>query len=246
MRIIGRKPVLELLESGAPVQKVKVQLGTQGRVIGQIIKLAKSRGVPVDRVPPQVAKKAFGGGNHQGVIAETAPTPLRNLDELGSETVPVRYGLLVVLDGITDPHHLGAIARSALAAGCDGLVLPARRAAPVSDTAIKASAGTLTRMPIIQVTSLPDTLRHLKDQGWWIVGTEGANKGSHSVWEHDWDKQTVLVIGSEGEGMSRLVGELCDHHVAIPMAADVDSLSASAAASVILFDVARKRGNMAE
>lgn len=240
--------MLELLESGAPVQRVKVQLGTQGRVIGQIIKLAKVRGVPVDRVPPQVAKGTFGGGNHQGVIAETAPFTLHKLEELDTAKIPVKHGLLVALDGVTDPHHVGAIARSALGAGCDGLILPARRSAPVTETAIKASAGTLNRLPVVQVNSLSDSMRQLKEMGWWTVGAgmpdpsnTKTGQESKELWKHEWDEKTLLVIGSEGEGMSRLVSELCDHHVWIPLEEDVESLSASAAASVILFDIARKR-----
>ncbi len=263
MRIIGRKPVLELLKSGKPVQRVRIALGTQGRIIGEIIAEAKKRGARVDRVSPDVAKRTFGHDNHQGVVADTAPTELLGLGDLGSKRAPVRNGLVVALDGVTDPHHLGAIARSGLAAGCDALLITARRSAPMTDTALKASAGTLTRLPVIQVSSLGDALNELKKSGWWIHGAAGS-PGSEKVdgsraarseqrdksqedrkpkrlWDHAWDPRTVLVIGSEGEGLSHRVKKLCDHLVAIPMAANVESLSASVAASVILFDIARKR-----
>lgn len=232
--------MLELLQSGKPVQRVRVALGTQGKIIGEIIAEAKKHGVRVDRVPPDVVKRTFGEGNHQGVVAETAPTELLELKDLGSKRAPVRYGLVIALDGVTDPHHLGAIARSALAAGCDALVITARRAAPLSDTAVKASAGTLTRIPLIQINSLGDALTHLQKEGWWIHGAAGG-PDSKSLWDHTWDDRTVLVIGSEGEGLSHRVKKLCDHLVAIPMEQHVESLSASAAASVLLFDIARKR-----
>ncbi|MFH0882371.1 MAG: 23S rRNA (guanosine(2251)-2'-O)-methyltransferase RlmB [bacterium] len=259
MRMIGRKPVLELLQSGKPVQRVRIALGTQGKIIGDIIAEAKKHGVRVDRVAPDVVKRTFGAGNHQGVVADTAPTELLELSDLDSQRSPVRYGLVIALDGVTDPHHLGAIARSALAAGCDALVITARRSAPLSDTAVKASAGTLTRLPVIQVSSLGDALMVLQKDGWWIHGAGSPVSGdapklhgaaqaySHQddrvnlLWDHVWDERTVLVIGSEGEGLSHRVKKLCDHLVAIPMAENVESLSASAAASVILFDIARKR-----
>jgi len=238
MRIIGRKPVLELLQSGAPVQRVSIALGTQGRIVGEIISEAKKRKVRIDRVPPNVAKKAFGPGNHQGVVAEAAPMPLRELKELG-KSIPVKHGLLVALDGVTDPHHVGAVARSALAAGADAMLLPSRRSAPLTDVAIKASAGTLTRLPIVQAGNLSDALLLLQKDGWWIHGAAGGE--GDGLWGHRWDERTVLVIGSEGHGLSQRVRKVCDALVQIPLAGEVESLSVSAAASVILFDIARVR-----
>jgi len=240
--------VLELLQSGQPVQRVRIALGTQGRIIGEIIAEAKKQGVRVDRVPSDVAKRSFGAGNHQGVVAESAPTELLDLKDLGSKRAPIQSGLIIALDGVTDPHHLGAIARSALAAGCDALVMSDRRSAPLSETAVKASAGNLTRLPVIQVTSLGDAILRLKKEGWWAVGASGDTASDKSVqlWDHEWDDRTVLVIGSEGEGMSHRVTKECDHLLVIPMLNNVESLSASAAASVILFDFARKQGKQTE
>lgn len=239
MRVIGRKPVLELLQSGKPVQRVQVALGTQGRIIGEIIAEAKKRKVRVDRVPPNVAKKAFGSGNHQGVVAEAAPMELRELKDLG-KAVPVQHGLLIALDEVTDPHHVGSVARSALAAGCDGLILPSRRSAPLTDTVLKTSAGTITRLPVIQVGNLSDALIRLQKEGWWIHGATGES--GESLWKHGWDDRTVLVIGSEGKGLSQRARKVCDSFVQIPLANRVESLSVSASAAVILFDIARRRG----
>ena len=238
MRVIGRKPVLELLQSGAPVQRVQIALGTQGRVIGEIIAEAKKRKVRIDRVPPEVAKKSFGGGNHQGVVAEAAPMPLRDLKDLG-KAVPVHHGLLIALDEVTDPHHVGSVARSALAAGCDALILPARRSAPLSDTVVKTSAGTITRLPVIQVGNLSDALIQLQKNGWWIHGATGEQ--GDELWDHGWDDRTVIVIGSEGRGLSQRARKVCDSFVQVPLTNNVESLSVSAAAAVILFDIARKR-----
>lgn len=238
MNVIGRKPVLELLRSGRPVRRVAVVLGAQGKIIGEIIREAKACGVRVVRVPPDRAEAVLGRGNHQGVLAETAPVVFRALNEIG-RGIELEYGLLLALDGITDPHHLGAIARSALAAGCDALILPERRGVLPNETAVKASAGTLLNLPVIVVKNLPRALERLQGDGWWVHGAAGG--AGTSLSDHDWDDRTVLVVGGEGRGLSRRVGELCDHHVAIPMQAGVESLSASAAASVILFDLARKR-----
>ncbi len=239
MNVLGRKPVLELLQSDRPVKRVTIVLGTQGRIIGEIIKAAKAKNVRVDRIPSERAKQVIGPGNHQGVMAEVSPVTFHTLNDL-NDTIPITHGLIVALDGVTDPHHLGAIARSALAAGCDAILLPERRGATPNDTALKASAGTMLRLPVIVETNLSRAIELLKKDGWWVHGTTGA-EGSN-LWDHTWDEMTVLVIGSEGEGISPRVLSFCDHQVRIPMAADVESLSASAAASVILFDIARKRG----
>jgi len=238
MRIVGRKPVLELLQSGKPVDKVRVVLGTQGRIVGEIIAEAKKRGIRVDRVNSEVARRTFGNSNHQGVVAEASPIQFYSLSDLDKK-IPVRHNTLVALDGVTDPHHLGAVARSALGSGCDALILPARRSAPITDTALKASAGTLNRLPVIRVGNLSDTIIQLKKDGWWVHGAAG--EGSKILWDHEWDKRNLVLIGSEGDGLSQRVRKLCDFLVQIPLESKVESLSVSAATSVILFDLYRKK-----
>ncbi|MBZ0263331.1 23S rRNA (guanosine(2251)-2'-O)-methyltransferase RlmB [bacterium] len=237
MNIIGRKPVLEALEGDTPVRRVAIALGTQGRIIGQIIKAAKVRGIRVDRIPQNRIAKEFGNGNHQGVLAEVSPTKLYSLNDLGT-TIPIKNNLLIALDGITDPFHLGAVARSARAAGCDALIMQDRRSAPLSEVAVKASAGHLTRIPIIQVTNISDTILSLKNMEWWIYGLAG--EGAKSLWKHDWDGKICLVLGSEGKGLATRVENVCDQLISIPMLNGVESLSASSAASVVLFEVSRQ------
>ncbi len=238
MNVIGRKPVLELLKSGKPVKRVVLVLGSQGRIIGEILAVAKSKGVRVDRVPAERADQVIGRGNHQGVLAEISPVTYHSIRDI-NDSIPINNGLIVVLDGVTDPQHLGAIARSALAAGADAIMLQERRGALPNDTSVKVSAGTLLRLPVIVETNIGRALELLKKDGWWIHGTSG--EAESNLWDHKWDEMTLLVIGSEGEGMSQRVSEICDHTVRIPMESEVESLSASAAASVILFDIVRKR-----
>ncbi len=238
MDVIGRKPVLELLKSERPVQRVAVAIGTRGEIIGDILREAKRRGIRIDRIPQDRVKRVFPTGNHQGVLAETSPFKIRSLAELESGSLPVRHGLLVALDGVTDPYHLGAIARSAAAAGCDGLIQPQRRSAPLGDTAVKASAGMLLRLSVIGVKNLADALLALKKQGWWIYGT--AMDGDGGLWDHEWPERSVIVFGSEGKGISHRVAQSCDAKLSIPMQPGVESLSVSAAAAVILFDRLRK------
>ncbi len=244
MRVIGRKPVLELLQSDKPVRKVLIVANAKGRIIGDIVREAKARKVRIDRIAPEQTGKLLGGGNHQGVGAEVSPVELLPLQALGGRKAPIESGMVVALDGVTDPHHLGAIARSGRGAGCDALILPARRSVQVNDIAIKASAGLLLQLPVIQTGNLSDALLQLKKQGWWVVGAAGEK--SATVWEFEWPEKCVLVMGSEGEGLSQRVRKTCDSFVAIPLENNVESLSVSAAASVLLFDSARKRGELLE
>jgi 23S rRNA (guanosine2251-2'-O)-methyltransferase len=238
MNVIGRKPVLELLQSGKAVKRVVLVLGSQGRIVGEILAAAKKKGVRVDRITSERVNQTFGRGNHQGVMAEISPVTYHSINDL-NDSIPINNGLIIALDGVTDPHHLGAIARSALAAGADAILLQERRNALPNETSVKVSAGTLLRLPVIVESNLSRAIELLKKDGWWVHGTTG--EAESILWDHKWDEMTLLVIGSEGEGLSQKVGELCDHQVQIPMDQEVESLSASAAASVILFDMVRKR-----
>ncbi|GBE29261.1 MAG TPA: 23S rRNA (guanosine(2251)-2'-O)-methyltransferase RlmB [Bacteroidetes bacterium] len=238
MNIIGRKPVLELLRSDKAVKRVVLVLGSQGRIVGDILSAAKSKGIRVDRVPSERATQVLGHGNHQGVLAELSPVTYYSIRDI-NDTIPIENGLIVVLDGVTDQHHLGAIARSALAAGADAIMLQERRGALPNEISVKISAGTLLRLPVIVETNISRAVELLKKDGWWVHGTFG--EAGTDLWEHEWDEMTLLVIGSEGDGISHRVTEFCDHKVRIPMGNEVESLSASAAASVILFDIVRKR-----
>ncbi len=239
MNIIGRKPVLEALRSGQPISRIKLAIGVQGRIIGDILSEAKKQRIRIDRIPAERVNRDMGGGNHQGVIAEASPVEMFLPSDIGGKNIPIRYRLLVALDGVTDPHHLGAIARSAAGAGCDALLVPAHRSATMNETAIKSSAGLLLKLPFVQAGNLGNTLTKLRADNWWVVGAD--MRGDSNLWEYSWNRPTILVMGSEGKGLSSRIANLCDELISIPLESGVESLSVSAAASVILFDISRKR-----
>jgi 23S rRNA (guanosine2251-2'-O)-methyltransferase len=238
--IFGRNPVRETLErDAARLEKVMLQKGAGGRDISEIRRLASQAGIQVQYVPAVRLTQLSGGGNHQGVAAVSAPLPYAELNEMlgkiagtREEVVATRPRLLV-LDGIQDPYNFGAILRSAVASGTRGVIVPERNMAPLNAAALKASAGTAGRIPISRVTNVADTLYELKERGYWVAGTD--SDGETSVWEMDWDRPLVLVVGSEGEGIRRRVLEACDYRIRIPMKGPAESLNASVAAGIILF-----------
>jgi 23S rRNA (guanosine2251-2'-O)-methyltransferase len=183
------------------------------------------------------------GQRHQGVLGEGGPFVytefedlLRNLKNRGDAA------LVLALDGITDPHNLGAILRSAAAAAVDGVVLPERRSAAVNETVIRASAGTAGRVPVCRVVNLGRALDELKEAGTWIYGL-AAGEDSHSYLEEPFDRATVLVLGAEGEGLHQKIRERCDGLLSIPMPGGIESLNVSAAAAVTMFRVLARRGD---
>jgi 23S rRNA (guanosine2251-2'-O)-methyltransferase len=246
-RIIGRNPVREALEGAGEVgiEKVMLQHGAGGEGIAAIRQAAEARGVPVQYVPPRRLKHEARGGVHQGVVAIAAPFRYRAPDALLSEIAPtwddVRAAkpLLLVLDRITDPRNYGAILRSAVAAGVDGVFVPATHMAPLSAVAVKASAGTAPRVPIARTTDLVTFCQSLKERGYYVVGADGA--AEQSVWATDFDRPVAVVIGSEGQGMRLDVAAVCDERVAIPMRGPAESLNASVAAGILLLTAARPR-----
>ncbi len=239
MKIIGRKPVLEALKSGENIRRVMVAINSRGRIIGEIISAAKSRDIRIDRIPPNNVKRSLGEGNHQGVAAELSPVKLHSLTSILRQKVKTEYSTLIALDKVTDPYHIGAVARSALGAECDGLVLPQRNSGYVNETSVKTSAGALLKLPVIQVKNLSDALIELKDNGWWVYGTAGG--GDKSIWDFDWPDKVVMVVGSEGKGISQRIANICDDIVTIPISNELESLSVSSAASVVLFEILRSR-----
>jgi 23S rRNA (guanosine2251-2'-O)-methyltransferase len=240
--IYGRHPVREALRTGAPVQKLYLHYGTRYRE--ELERLARQRGIPVTVVDAaRFAELARSAGatdvaQTQGVVALCAPTRLWKLEELVG-SAPQPDALLVALDGIEDPQNLGAIARSAEAAGCAGLLLPRHHGTPITPAALKASAGALVRLPVTVVANLAQALRWLRDRGFWIVGT--AADGERLYWEPLPVLPIVLVIGGEHRGMRPSIRKLCDWVVRIPLRGAVESLNASAAAAVVLFELRRQR-----
>jgi 23S rRNA (guanosine2251-2'-O)-methyltransferase len=245
--IVGRNPVQEALsDPETQIEKILVRQGAGGGAINAIRRTAKLRGIPVQFVPESRLNKIAAGAGHQGVAALTAPVAYLEIDDLLSaiaadtDEVRARKPILLLLDGVQDPHNFGAILRSAVAAGVDGVVIPRHGMAPLSAVAIKASAGTAFRIPIARVPNLADALYPLKERGYWVLGAD--SEGEETIWTCDWDRPLAIVMGSEGKGLRRRVAEGCDLLISIPMRGNAESLNASVAAGIILFAAARERG----
>jgi 23S rRNA (guanosine2251-2'-O)-methyltransferase len=244
--VAGRNPVREALQRRPEqIEKVMIRRGASGEAISAIRETATNAGVPVQHVPEARLHHEAGDVNHQGVIAIAAPIQYHVADDLLSEIAPswdavrTRKPLLLAVDRITDPRNFGAVLRSAAAAGVDGVFVPNQYMAPLNAAAIKASAGTATRVPIARVNDLSALLKQLKERSYWVIGADGT--ADTSVWAMEWDRPTVLVIGSEGEGLHPSVRDECDRLVSIPMRGPVESLNVSVAAGILLFAAARPR-----
>ncbi len=241
-RVAGLHPVRELLRAGHRLHVVRVA-GDRRRsaVLDEIVDLAAAQDVPVEYVERDVLDRLAPGLLHQGVVADAPALPAHDLDTILDrlEADAVRP-LLVALDGVTDPHNVGSIARSAEAVGAHALLLPARRAAHVTPTVEKAAAGALAHLPVIEVTNLGRTLRHLHDRGVWSLGLDA--EASDLLHGHPLAAEAcVLVVGGEGDGLGRLVRERCDVLVRLEMHGRVGSLNASVAAAVAAYTLLRAR-----
>jgi 23S rRNA (guanosine2251-2'-O)-methyltransferase len=245
--IIGRQPVLEALErDDAGIEKVMLGQGAEGERIGAIRQAAQTRGAPVQYVPEARLRHEAEGAAHQGVVAIAAPLRYYDVDDMLSEIAPTwgdvkdRQPVVLAIDRVTDPRNFGAMLRSAVAAGVDGVVVPTREMAPLNAAAIKASAGTAPRLPIARTDDLARVLTQVKERGYWVVGAEGTAETPY--WEVDWERPLVVVLGSEGEGLAPAVADACDTQAAIPMEGPAESLNVSVAAGLLLFETARARG----
>lgn len=235
--IIGRNPVREALRSGQPIDTLYISAGSGG--LGEILKLAKEAGAVVKTVTEQKLSQMAEGGAHQGVAAVGACASYVELEELlevsrKKGTLP----FLIICDEIEDPHNLGAIIRTAEAAGADGIIIPKRRSAALTATVHKTSAGAASWLPVARVSNLGAAIDRLKKEGIWIYGTD-MDGSPYS--ETKFDGAAALVIGSEGKGMSRLVREKCDFLVKLPMFGKITSLNASVAAGIFMYEVVRQR-----
>lgn len=243
--LAGRNPVREALEGAEPIEKVFLATNVTGRAAAEIRGLCRAAGVPLQTVPPARLEHLVPGVNHQGVVAAVAAVGYADFDDMlrtiaaDLETVRRERPIVVLLDGIQDPHNLGAIIRSAVAAGASGVVIPDRGAAPLNAAALKTSAGTARHIPVARVSSLREAILQMKERGYWIAGAAGD--GETSVWDMDWDRPVGLVIGSEDRGMRRGVADACDYRVHIPMRGPAESLNASVAAGILLFAAIRTR-----
>lgn len=234
-RINRINPLLEALKSSSlRVTKIFIQRDTQRRRVAEVIKMARSRNVPVVCVP----KRRLDGmdKHHQGVIALASSKAFASVESIlsGSETP-----FLIVLDGIEDPQNLGAIIRTAEGAGVGGIILPERRSAGLTDAVSSVSAGALEHIMVARVKNLARTMDHLKERGIWFVGAEG---GSGNDWfDFDYTVPLGLVFGSEGKGLRPLVKKKCDRILSIPLLGEVSSLNVASAAAIFMYEVVRQR-----
>ena len=236
--IAGKNPVLEALRSGREINKLWIAEGVKKSGVQELIELAKERGVLVQFVPKQKIDKL--ADNHQGIVASVAAYDYAELDDLFNVAQSKKEDpFFIILDELEDPHNLGSIMRTADAIGAHGIIIPKRRAVGLTAVVAKASTGAIEHVPVVRVTNLAQTVDELKDRGVWIAGTDA--KGSQDYRKMDATLPLALIIGSEGKGMSRLLKEKCDFLYHLPMIGHVTSLNASVAASILMYEVYRKR-----
>lgn len=237
--LIGIHPIVEALRAGRPIERILVARGAGGHRLQEVIDLARTSGTPLRFEDRGALDRLAGVKSHQGIVALGAEKKYAELDEVASTG-----GLLVVLDGVEDPHNLGAIIRTAHAAGAEAVIVPERRAAGLTETVAKAAAGALEHLPVVQVVNINHTLRSLKDDGYFIYGLD--EKGDVSYDTVDWPARTAIVMGAEGKGLHDLVKRNCDALVRIPMAGKIASLNVSVATGIVLFAWRSRRDRKAE
>jgi len=235
--VTGFHAVEEALASGRALDRVVLARGRHGERVEAVVRLAKSRGVPVRFEDRQQIDRATGTREHQGVAALAAAKGVAELEDLLRDAAET--DVLVLLDGVEDPHNLGAIVRTSLAAGAKGVVIPERRAAGLSDTVERASAGALAYLPIARVKNLVRAMEQMKEAGYWLVGLD--EKAEKSYTDVDLRGKVAVVLGREGEGLHELTRKRCDFLVSLPTTGPVKSLNVSVAAGVMLFEIVRRR-----
>jgi 23S rRNA (guanosine2251-2'-O)-methyltransferase len=239
--VFGRNSVIELLNSDRTINKLFIQKGENYGSIRKVIDLARQKKIVISEVHKSKLDEMTSNQNHQGVAAQTSPYEYCEIDDILSvarerEECP----FIIILDGIEDPHNLGAIIRTAECMGVHGIIIPKRRAVAVTDTVAKVAAGALEHMKIARVNNINDSIEELKEKGVWIVGTDAA--GNDNLSGIDMKGSIAIVIGSEGEGMASLTRKRCDFLAKIPMKGKITSLNASVTCGMVIYEVARQRG----
>lgn len=239
LKIEGRNAVLEAFRSGKTIDKVFLLDGCMDGPLKTITREAKKQDTIINYVNKERLENLSETGKHQGVIAMAAAYEYVEIEDiLAKAEEKGEPPFIVLLDGIEDPHNLGAIIRTANLAGAHGVIIPKRRAVGLTATVAKTSAGALNYTPVAKVTNLTQTIKELKEKGMWFVG---ADMGGETMYNLDLKGPIGVIIGSEGEGISKLVKENCDFIASIPMKGDIDSLNASVAAGVLAFEIVRQR-----
>lgn len=238
-KIIGRKPVLEAINSGAEIEVIYVAFGQHGDAINRIFTSAKKNKIKITQVTPQKFNAIAKSEDAQGVVAFKSTQKFYELDELIEESKKSTLPLLLLLDTIQDPHNLGAILRTAECAGVDGVIITTNQSAPINETVEKISAGAVFHLKICKVHNLVQTIDELKKDGYWIVGTSLSGEKFYN--QLDYKMPIALVVGNEEKGIRKLVAEHCDFLVKIPMKGKIDSLNVSVATGVLLFEIINQR-----
>ncbi|WP_102349377.1 23S rRNA (guanosine(2251)-2'-O)-methyltransferase RlmB [Bacillus sp. Marseille-P3661] len=242
--IIGKNPVLEALRAERDINKIMIAEGSNKGQMQQVLNLAKKGGVIVQFVPKQKIDQLVSG-NHQGIIASVAAYKYAEIDDLFNAAAAKNEDpFFLILDEIEDPHNLGSILRTADASGVHGVIIPKRRAVGLTAVVAKVSTGAIEHVPVARVTNLAMTIEELKERGLWIAGTDA--KGKQDFRQMDASMPLGIVIGSEGRGIGRLILEKCDFLLRLPMVGKVTSLNASVAASLLMYEVYRKRNPIGE
>jgi 23S rRNA (guanosine2251-2'-O)-methyltransferase len=242
-RLTGIHAVREALEAGRAFDRIVIAKGRQDTRVEEIVQLARGRNISLRFEDRSQLDRLADSNDHQGIVALVAARAAGTLDEIlavaNAGVGRGEKGLIVLLDGVEDPHNLGAVIRTALAAGAHGVVIPERRAAGLTDTVARASAGALAHLPVAKVTNLARTMEELKEAGYWLVGLdEQADKNYTEV---DYTSPVAVVLGGEGKGLHELTRKRCDFVVSLPTTGPVKSLNVSVAAGVVLFEVLRQR-----
>jgi 23S rRNA (guanosine2251-2'-O)-methyltransferase len=242
-RLTGIHAVKEALEAGRAFDRIVIARGRQDTRVEQIVQLARGRNISVRFEDRSQLDRLADSKDHQGVVAlAAARAPAALEDILAAANAGAGHGskgLIVLLDGVEDPHNLGAIIRTALAAGAHGVVIPERRAAGLTDTVARASAGALSHLAVAKVTNLVRTMEELKEAGYWLIGLD--EEADKSYTEADYTSPVGIVLGGEGKGLHELTRKRCDFVVSLPTSGPVKSLNVSVAAGVVLFEVLRQR-----
>ena len=238
--LVGRNAVTEALKSGRGINKLWIASGDREGSVSEIAALAKERGIVVQYVERAKIEALAGGHRHQGVLAYVAPVPYAELDDiLKAAEEKGEAPFLVLLDELEDPHNLGALLRTADATGVHGILIPKRRSVSLNATVAKTSAGAVEYVPVARIGNIAQTLKKLKEKGFWVAGAD--MDGEKAYYEADLTGPLVLVVGSEGKGMSRLTKEACDFIVRMPMVGRINSLNASVAGSILMYESMRQR-----
>src|SRR3989339_625933 len=236
--ILGKNSIIEALKSGRPINKIFIAKGLHG--IEEVVNQVRQKKILYEFLDRSELDRIAKNAKHQGLIATVSPAIYVSVEEIMAVAESKKKPLFIILlDGLEDPHNLGAILRTADAAGAHGVVIPKRRAAPLTDTVSKSSAGAVEYVPVARVSNLNDVIRKLKDSRVWVVGLD--EKADKEFTKADFKLPTALVVGGEGEGLSRLVKENCDYLVNLPMKGKISSLNASVSAAVVMYEVVRQR-----